>query len=143
MATITKSIVIEAPVTQVFSYLDEPVNLPEIWPSMVEVVDVATLPTGGHRFHWIYKMAGMRFEGDAETVEFDLDRHILRKSTGPFPSTFEYTFTPENGRTKLDLKAVYDPPKALFGKFTEPFILKLNEREAETVLANLKDRLET
>ncbi len=65
MATITKSIVIEAPVTKVFSYLDEPVNLPEIWPSMVEVDDVATLPTGGYRFHWIYKMAGMRFEGDA------------------------------------------------------------------------------
>lgn len=142
MATITKSIMIEAPVKQVFSYVDEPVNLPEIWPSMVEVKDVATLPTGGHKFHWIYKMAGKRFEGDAETVEFELDRHILRKSTGTFPSTFEYTFFPENGRTKLELKAVYDPPKDLVGKFAEPFILKLNEREAETVLANLKDRLE-
>jgi uncharacterized membrane protein len=142
MATITKSIVIEAPVKQVFSYLDEPVNLPEIWPSMIEVKNVTTLPAGGYRFHWLYKMAGMQFEGDAETVEFELDRHILRKSTGKFPSTFDYTFTPEGERTKVELKAVYEPPQTLLGKFTEPFVLKLNEREAETVLANLKDRLE-
>jgi uncharacterized protein YndB with AHSA1/START domain len=143
MTTIEKSIVIEAPVKQVFSYLEEPEHLPEIWPSMVEVKDVATVPTGGHRFHWIYKMAGKRFEGDAETLEFELDRHLVRKSTGAVPSTFDYTFTPENGGTRIDMKADYEIPESLLGKLAKPFLLKLNEREAETVLANLKDRLET
>jgi uncharacterized membrane protein len=143
VTTIERSIVIEAPVKEVFSYLDEPGHLPEIWPSMVEIKEVEPLPTGGHRFHWVYKMAGMRFEGDAETVVFEPDRHIVRKSTGHFPSTFDYTFTPENGRTKLEVKADYEAPESLLGKFAEPFIRKLNEREADTFLGNLKDRMET
>jgi uncharacterized membrane protein len=142
MATITKSIVIEAPVKQVFSYLDEPANLPEIWPSMVEVKDVAILPTGGHRFHWIYKMAGIRFEGDLDTIEFEQDKHFVSKTTGQIPATFDYTFVADNGRTTVEMKTEYEIPQTLLGKFAEPFLRKLNEREAETVLANLKDRLE-
>ena len=142
MTTIERSIVIKAPVKQVFSYVDEPEHLPEIWPSMVEVKEVKTLPEGGHRFHWIYKMAGKRFEGETETLEFEPERHLLRKSTGSFPSTFDWTFTPENGSTKIHVKAEYEIPKTLLGKLAEPFIVKLNEREAELVLANLKDRME-
>ncbi|OFW72054.1 MAG: hypothetical protein A2Y55_12320 [Actinobacteria bacterium RBG_16_68_12] len=143
MTTIERSIVIKAPPKQVFSYLDEPVHLLEIWPSMLEVKDVETMPKGGHRYHWLYKMAGMRFEGDSETVEFEPDRHILQKNTGQIPGTFDWRFLPENGSTKIVMKAEYEIPKTLLGKLAEPFVLKLNEREADTVLANLKDRVET
>jgi uncharacterized membrane protein len=142
VTTIERSIVIKAPVKQVFSYVDEPVNLPEVWPSMVEIKDVKTLPKGGHSFHFIYKMAGVRFEGDSETVEFEPERHVLLKSTGQIPSTFDWKFTPEDGSTKVELKTEYEIPKMLLGKLAEPFIRKLNEREADTFLANLKDRVE-
>ena len=143
MTTIERSIKIEAPVKQVWEYVDDPVHLLEIWPSMVEVKDVEALPEGGHRYHWLYKMAGMRFEGDSETVEFEPDRHILQKNTGQIPGTFDWTFLPENGATKIVMKAEYEIPTTLLGKLARPFILKLNEREADTVLANLKDRVET
>jgi uncharacterized protein YndB with AHSA1/START domain len=143
MATIEKSIVIEAPVKQVFSYLVEPEHLPEIWPSMIEVRDVEPLPNGGHRYHWVYKMAGMRFEGDTETLEFVPDKHFLSKTTGQIPATFDYTFVPENGQTKVEAKTEYEIPKSLLGKLAEPFVRRLNEREADVFLANLKDRLET
>jgi len=142
VTTIEKSILIKAPVKQVFSYLDEPEHLPEIWPSMVEIKDVKTLPKGGHRFHWIYKMAGMRFEGETETVEFELDRHLVTKSTGQIPATFDYSFKAENGYTRIDVKTEYEIPKKLLGKLAEPFVHKVNEREADTFLANLKDRVE-
>jgi uncharacterized membrane protein len=143
VTTIERSIVIKAPPKQVFSYLEEPLHLLEIWPSMVEIKDVKPLPKGGHRYHWVYKMAGMRFEGDTETVEFEPDRHFLSKSTGQIPATFDYRFTPENGATKVEVKTEYEIPETLLGKLAEPFILKLNEREADTFLANLKDRVET
>jgi uncharacterized membrane protein len=143
VTTIEKSILIKAPVKQVFSYLGDPEHLPEIWPSMVEVKDVKVLPKGGHRYHWIYKMAGMRFEGETETVEFELDRHLVTKATGQIPATFDYSFKAENGYTKLEVKTEYEIPKTLLGKLAEPFVLKLNEREADTFLANLKDRVET
>ena len=142
MTTIEKSILINAPVREVFSYLEDPVHLPEIWPSMVEVKDVKPLPKGGYRYQWIYKMAGMRFEGETETLEFVPEKHLVTKATGQIPATFDYTFRAEDGLTKVEAKAEYEIPQKLLGKLAEPFIRKLNEREAETFLANLKDRLE-
>jgi len=142
VTTIERSIVIKAPVKQVFAYMDDPAHLPEIWPSLVDVKDVKELPQGGHRWHWTYKMAGLRFEGDSETIEFVPERHFVSKATGQIPAKFDYTFTSQNGVTKVDVKTEYEVPKGLLGKFAEPFILKLNEREADTFLANLKDRLE-
>ena len=44
MATVKKSIKINAPVEKVFEYLT-PENLPEIWPSLVEVKNVKNYPT--------------------------------------------------------------------------------------------------
>jgi len=82
VTTIEKSLVIDAPLKEVFSYLDEPVHLLEIWPSMVEVKEVKPLPKGGHSYHWVYKMAGMRFEGETETLEFVPEKHVVEKSTG-------------------------------------------------------------
>lgn len=142
MVTIEKSIVVKASPTKVFDYMRDPAHLPEIWPSMVEVKDVADLPNGGHRYHWIYKMAGVRLEGDSETVEFEPDKHIVQKGTGQIPSTFDWTFTPENGSTKVNTKVEYEIPETLLGKLAKPFIVKLNEREAESFLGNLKDRIE-
>ena len=142
MATVEKAITIDAPPETIFEYFDDPKNLLEIWPSMMDITDVQDLPGGGHRYHWSYKLLGMRFEGDTETVEFEPGRHVVEKNTGQIPSTFDWAFAPENGSTKVTVKADYEIPAKLLGKFAEPFIVRLNEREAETVLANLKDRIE-
>jgi uncharacterized protein YndB with AHSA1/START domain len=142
MVAIEKSVLVKAPPEEVYAYLDDPLHLPEVWPSMVEVRDVADLPNGGHRFHWVYKMAGARFEGDSETVEIEPGRHYVQQNTGQIPSSFDWTFVAENGSTRLMMKSEYEIPETLLGKLARPFIVRLNEREAETVLANVKDRIE-
>jgi uncharacterized protein YndB with AHSA1/START domain len=142
VTTIERSIRIDAPLHEVFAYVDDPVHLPEIWPSLVEVKEVETLPKGGHRYHWRYKMAGMHFEGDSETVEYELDRHCVYRNTGQIASTFDWTFTPEDGATRISTKTEYEIPQKLLGKLAEPLVRKLNEREADIFLGNLKDMLE-
>lgn len=142
MTTIERSIVIDAPVEQVFEYMTDPAHLPEIWPSLVEVKDVKPLPNGGHSWHWLYKMAGLRFEGDSETIELEPEKHLVSKATGQLPAKFDYRFEAEDGRTRIQVKTEYEIPEGVLAKFARPFILKLNEREADVFLANLKDRLE-
>lgn len=142
MVTIEKSITISAPPEDVFGFLEEPAHLPEIMPGMVEVKDVVALPQGGYRYHWRYWVAGVPFEGVAETQEFVPYQRIVDKVTGEFWSTFDWAFRKENGYTKVDLSFGYELPKQLKGKFPERFLVKLNEREAEAILANLKDRIE-
>jgi uncharacterized membrane protein len=145
MAKIERTITIKAPVEKVFGYLTEPTNLPEIWPSMVEVKDVKQhIPRGvGDTFRWVYKMVGVRFEGLNETTEFVPNQHVATKNTGGIPSTFRWMYRPEDGGTKLTMDAEYTIPVPLLGKVAEPFIVKANEHEADVMLANLKARMET
>ncbi len=142
MTKLTKSILINAPVEKVFEYLTQPTNLVEFWPSMMEVKDIHAAGRVGDHYGWVYKMAGMKFEGKSECTEFAKNERVVVKSTGGLPSTFVWTYARENGGTKLTVEADYTVPVPLLGKLAEAFIVKTNEHEADTVLANLKDRLE-
>jgi len=142
MAKIEKSILISAPVDKVFAFMAKPENLPEIWPSLVEVRNVQLLPNGGHCYDWTYKLAGVRIDGHAEWTEFIEDQRIVDKNESGIPSTFVWNYRPEDGGTRVTLNVDYTIPGAVLGKLAEPVIHKMNEHEAETVLANLKARME-
>ena len=143
MVKIEKTITINAPVEKVFGYLDEPMNQLEIWPSLVEVKDVQRLPSGiGSSFRWVYKMAGMRFEGTSEITEYIPNQRMVTKTKGGIESTHITTFQPEAGGTKVTTEVEYTVPIPLLGKLVEAFIVKQNEHEAELFLANLKARME-
>jgi uncharacterized membrane protein len=142
MAKITKSILIHAPVGRVFEYATQPTNLPEFWPSMMEVKDVHAGAGVGDHYGWVYKMAGMKFEGTSECTEFAQNERVVIKNTGGIPSTFVWTYVPQNGATKVTIDVEYTVPVPLLGKLAEAFIVKENEHEADAVMANLKARLE-
>ena len=143
MVKIAKSITINAPVEKVFDYMNDPTHMPEFWPSLVEVKDVRPSTTGGKDFGWVYKLAGMRFEGASESIEHVGNQRMVTKSTKGINTTFVWTYEPQNGGTKLTLEIEYTIPVPLLGKLAEGFIVNMNEREADTLLANLKARLET
>jgi uncharacterized protein YndB with AHSA1/START domain len=142
MAKFERTVQINAPVEQVYEYLTTPMNLLEIWPSMVEIKDVKNAGTVGGGFHWVYKMAGMKFEGTTEYSEVIPCQHVVAKNTGGIPSTLVWTYQPANGGTQLTLQAEYTVPLPLLGKLAEAFIVKQNEHEMDTLFANLKARLE-
>jgi len=140
MKSIKSSIFINAPVDKVFEY-SKPENLPEIWPSLVEVSNIKELPGGGYSWDWKYKMAGMRFNGSSEHVEFVENKRTVAKSTG-IDSTITWSYEPVEGGTQMTAETEYNIPGSLLGKVAEGFITKMNENESNTILANLKARLE-
>jgi uncharacterized protein YndB with AHSA1/START domain len=139
MAKITKSIFINAPVEEVFEYHTDPNNNTQYWPSMVEVKNIEDNPVGGKKFNWVYKMAGIRFEGTTTPIEWVPNKRLVVKSAGGIESTFVYDYTPEGQGTRLSMEVDYKVPVPVLGKLAESFILRSNEREADTVLANIKD----
>ncbi|UWG50010.1 Polyketide cyclase/dehydrase family protein [Halalkaliarchaeum sp. AArc-CO] len=52
--TASESIEIEAPIEQVFEYLDDPHNHAEVTPSLSSVRNVEPLETGGKRLEFTY-----------------------------------------------------------------------------------------
>jgi uncharacterized protein YndB with AHSA1/START domain len=70
MIKANKSVYINAPVEKVFAYLEDPSNLPEVWPSMVEVRNIKDEADGKKNYEWTYKMAGVNINGFSETLEY-------------------------------------------------------------------------
>lgn len=142
MAKIEKSIFINTPVGEVFTFMAEPYNLLEIWPSLVELSNVKPLPNGGYCFDWVYKMAGLRFEGQVEWTEFVKDQCIVYKNESGIPGTLVWTYRSEGNGTRVSICVEYSVPGVALGRLTEPVIQEMNEHESETILANLKTRME-
>jgi uncharacterized protein YndB with AHSA1/START domain len=142
MARIKKTITINAPVEEVFGYVEEPANVPEYWPSVIEVKDVEQLPNGGTKYRWVYKMAGVRFEGSSEAIEYIPNQRTINDNKGGVPGTITWTYEPEDGGTKVTFEAEYTVNLPLLRRLAESFLIKVNEQEAETVLANVKAKME-
>ena len=142
MATVNKSITINAPIEKVFKYTTEQSNLPEIWPSLVENEVIESLPNGGTKTRFTYKMAGMRFKGISEDTEFIPNQRVVSKTAEGVESEIIWEFQSEGEATKVTFRGEYTVPIPLLGKLAEAFIVKQNENEAEVILANLKARME-
>jgi carbon monoxide dehydrogenase subunit G len=142
MAKLTKSIHVKAPVEDVYNFLYEPENQVEIWPSLIEIKNVQKLPNGGNKYTWVYKMAGMRFEGKGEDIEVIPYKRLTSKNEGGIDSTVSWLFEAQNDGTLVTAETEYKVPVPLLGKLAENIIVKQNEREAEVILANLKAVME-
>jgi uncharacterized protein YndB with AHSA1/START domain len=142
MAKIVKSTTIKAPADKIFEYVETPANVPEYWPSLLEVKDVEPLAGGGYKYGWVYKMAGIRFEGHTVTTEFIPNQRTVSESEGGVSSTVTWTYEAVDDGTKVTMEGDYTVHLPVLRKLAESFLAKLNENEAETILANVKARLE-
>ncbi|WP_242393131.1 SRPBCC family protein [Anaeromyxobacter oryzisoli] len=142
MERIEKSVLIEAPVTRIFEYMTDPTNLLEIWPSLVAVEHAEIKADGSHAFDWTYKMAGLHFHGHARTLDVERDwRRVVRNDAG-IPSTLTWRYEAREHGTEVMLLVDYEIPIPVLGRLAAPFLRRANEREAEIVLENLKERME-
>lgn len=142
MATVERSITIEAPLEEVFDYMDHPPHQVEITPGIIEVENVERLPNGGSRSDWVYKMAGVKFSGSVEAVEYEPNEKLAFDMTGGIEGRIVWTFKERNNGTEVTYHADYTVPVPRLGESLARLAAGYNEREVEATLANLKARLE-
>lgn len=142
MAKLSRKTTIHAPAEEVFNFLEDKTHLPEFWPSIMEVSDIRDLPTGGQHFHWAYKLVGLRFEGDTEEVEVIPNKKLVAKSKKGIESTITWLLEEHGGDTDVIVEAEYKVPVPVLGKVAEHVVLKINEHEADAMIANLKTQIE-
>lgn len=142
MYKIKKSILIDAPITKVYEFMADPANLPEIWPSMVEINNVRENSKGWSTYEWVYKMGGIKFNGESDTLQAVKNKHVTTVSTKGIQSRFDFDYSENNGKTEVTVEAEYSVPASVLSKITEQIIGKLNEHEADVMLSNLKARME-
>ena len=140
MARVDKEITFSAPLEKVFNYVNDSGNLPEFWPSLVEIKELQLLPNGGYSSRWVYKMAGIRFEGTSECVDIVPNQYIVAETKGGVNSTITWTFRSMEDVTRVTFTVEYKIPIPLLGRLAETVIQMMNEQEGDLIMANLKAR---
>ncbi len=141
MQSWSSSIVIHAPTDRVFAYVDDPMNLVEWLPGMVEIRNV--VGTGaGQQQEWTYKMAGLLLRGQAVVVEHVPNHRAVHQTIGMIHSNFAYSVESHEEGSKLSLDIEYTVPIPVLGKLAEHIAHRRNTREFALALENVKERLE-
>ena len=141
MASYEGSILINAPVSEVFAYVNAPATLPDGMTALVEVRNV--IGSGaGLQWDWTYKMAGIHVRGQSVIVEYVHDERATHQGVGMLAAEWTNIVEPHDGGTKLTMKLEYTIPVPVLGKLAERLTIQRNARELETSLLNLKETLE-
>ena len=140
MTRIDKEVMLEVPIEKIFGYISNPRNMPEFWSNLMEIKDVKSLPNGGYSARWVYKMLGMRFDGTGEYTQIIPHRFFVIETKGGIRSTIAWTVRSWKNKTRVTLTIEYKVPIPLLGKLAEAIIVKMNEQEADLIMANLQAR---
>jgi uncharacterized membrane protein len=111
---VTKSVIVRAPVREVFDYFTAFGNVPEFMQHVREVKHM-----GGDRWHWkVSGPAGLSFEWDAIVTKLVDLEYVSWKSTdsASIQNCGEAKFEASpDGSTRLTLRVVYEPPLGAIG----------------------------
>jgi carbon monoxide dehydrogenase subunit G len=142
MVTVKDSIHIDAPVEDVFAYMDEPANQADITPSLSRSELVERLPNGGSHVRWTYSMLGLGLTGEVKAIEYAPDERIVFEMQGGIDGTITWHFESEEGGTRFTFDAEYDIPAPVMKRAAESLVEHYNEREVDQMLASLKATME-
>lgn len=141
MITQKKSITIVAPPEAVSAYIDDPRNMPEWLPSLVEVREI-TGAGKGQQFAWTYEMGGLRFDGRSTVVDYAEGARSVHESKGGIASTWTTTLERQTDGTELTIEVEYTVPVPVLGRLAEKLVVRRDARELEEALENIKTSVE-
>ncbi len=142
MHKIEKSITVHAPVKRVFDYVSDPARLPALWPNIAETYDIETVLSGRRRYRWLYRLCGVRFEGESETVEFQAGERLIEHWRGGLNGTVGWHFAADGDDTRVTLTVELAVPPPLHQKHSLAEIETEHSRSLEAALRILKGQLE-
>lgn len=143
MATLTRSMTIEAPVDAVFGPALDPSRL---WRHKdVAVVDVQLKPEGVGTTARLWTHAlGFHIEGGMEYTEVvPNERIVLEVHFFEEKPKWTFTFEPTDGGTKVTVVGEWNVKFPIVGGPIEQMMVKEHEPFAESLLANLKAEVES
>lgn len=148
--TISKSMDIAAPVSEVFTYFARPEHMADQFPENMGLNVIPLEVKNGFGVGTIFRISGdfdgKKLEWDCETIDYIPHRKIVAKMIeGPFKSwQITVNFEPiEDKKTRTSLTVDYDMPMGPLGGFIDKVKLKkIAERGIENGLYRVKALLE-
>ena len=133
---------ISASPESVFEALDDP----EIWGEIVPGIlnpEVHEIDGDGYRLEYTYRLAGVRVKDILETIESEPgERHVFQL-TGATTGRYAFDISEQGVGTRVEFTATYRLSNAILERALRRFAVRRNERQFDSMLENLKERLES
>lgn len=136
------TVVVDRPREAVFEFMDVPENQARVSPRLAASRTVGTLDNGGKRAAYTYRLFGLTYEGEVRGVEHDPPAYVRFVVDGDIEGEIEWAFEAVEGGTRVTYAIDYDlglPP--LVGRLLGPVVARVNRREMERTLENLRERV--
>jgi uncharacterized protein YndB with AHSA1/START domain len=145
MASVEKTMDINAPVAMVFDFVaNQPDRMADWWPPIELQERVTPAPTEvGSVSRYVYDMMGVKIKGEHKVIEMSVNERIVVETTSGIDSTFDFMFAPADGGTRLTIRVDYKLPGSVLGQLLNRLAIEQkNTRDLEDGLDNLKQMLE-
>lgn len=146
MLTTREHIDLCAPVEEVFAFMDDPSNQPDITPSLTRSHFVERLPNGGSRVEYTYRIFGVSLTGTIRATDYVQDERIVWAMQGDLRGTIRWYFSSLDSadRTRFTYAATYAVPGPAFvPSLLAPLVRRYNEQEVDALLHRLGEHLRT
>jgi hypothetical protein len=145
MASVSKTIIINAAADAVYSYVaDHPERATTFIPGLNRIENVSS-PEAAQGQTWDYEFNwfGLVISGQSRCMKLERPRLYEFETVTGNHSTWQYRFEPDGPRTRVTLRVDYDVPQNQLARFaTEGKLQTMNEDRAAEALANLKGLVE-
>ncbi|MBP3039187.1 SRPBCC family protein [Bacillaceae bacterium Marseille-Q3522] len=143
MANFKASAIIHKNVAEVFAFITNPDNIPEIMPNVVKWEKVTEGAVGkGTKIKETRAIRGRSSTAEIEFIDFEQNRHFaIENSNNGLVVIYRYMFTEIPEGTQADLKAEVKTSGVRM-RLTKPIIVKMLKQEDGNQLKYLKKMLE-
>ena len=138
---VERSVVINAPAENVFSYISKPLNELQLNPSLSDIRDI-TGQGVGQRWSWTYQIMGKSLEGETEVIEYSPNNRYVTTTTSDNSSIWTYKLKPTKNGTLLSL-LIDGITVPVPGQMFEHATQSLSERVAAIGMARIKAKMES
>lgn len=142
-AKVESEVTINVPIDQVWKFLVDPHKVPLVMPSLIGNYNVPELPLKvDSKFNYKYQMFGVVLEGELVVKKLSEPTNYEFITNGDVSSEWVYTLENTGNSTKIHLIVSYGTPQGVVQKVKTAVMVKMNQRETELYLQNLKTVLE-
>ena len=140
MATIHKSIDIDAPAERVFEILSDPKRLAEYAPGVISVENIRqTEQHLGDSFRATYAVLGLHFLMTFTATEYEQPTKLTTRFEGGMKGTWTWLLEPRGTSIHMTTAMEYEMAGGVLGKAMNAVLVeRMNEKNAERLLENLK-----
>lgn len=144
MATVQRSVQIDAPPKETMALLSDASRWPDWYPGMTEIDIAAPFPETGGKVTFKAKSAGMTMTITETVLDYDPERLQLMQMEGALSGRARWELTPDGDGTRLTTTFDYALPGGVFGKIADALIVRrMNATSLEGGLNNLKALVES